>query len=45
MAAARQLDATQFITHHFALDDITSAYDTFSRAADTGAIKVVMTRS
>jgi threonine dehydrogenase-like Zn-dependent dehydrogenase len=35
----------RFVTHHFALDDITAAYDTFSRAADTGAIKVVMTRS
>jgi alcohol dehydrogenase len=45
MVAARHVDAARFVTHHFALDDITSAYDTFSRAADTGAIKVVMTRS
>lgn len=45
MLAARHLDAARFVTHHFALDDIISAYDTFSRAADTGAIKVVMTRS
>ena len=45
MVAARHVDAARFVTHHFALDDIASAYDTFSRAADTGAIKVVMTRS
>jgi len=45
MVAARHVDAARFVTHHFALDDIASAYDTFSRAADTGAIKVVMTCS
>ena len=45
MVATHHVDAARFITHHFALHDITSAYDTFSRAADTGAIKVVMTRS
>ena len=45
MVAARHVDAARFITHHFALNDIASAYDTFSHAADTGAIKVVMTRS
>jgi alcohol dehydrogenase len=45
MVAARHVDASRFVTHRFALDDITRAYDTFSRAADTGAIKVVMTRS
>jgi alcohol dehydrogenase len=45
LLAARQIDAARFVTHHFALDDILSAYDTFSRAADTGAIKVVMSRS
>jgi alcohol dehydrogenase len=45
LVTARQIDAARFVTHHFALDDILSAYDTFSRAADTGAIKVVMSRS
>ena len=45
MVASRHLDAARFVTHHFALDDIVSAYDTFSRAEDTGALKVVMTRS
>lgn len=45
LVATRQVDAARFITHHFALGDIIGAYDTFARAADTGAIKVVMTRS
>lgn len=38
-----QLDAAQFVTHHFAMDDMVEAYDTFARAADTGALKVVIT--
>ncbi len=38
-----QLDAAQFITHRFAMDDMLDAYDTFARAADTGALKVVIT--
>ena len=40
-----QLDAAKFTTHHFALPDILDAYDVFSRAADTGALKVVLTKS
>ncbi|WP_164479503.1 MULTISPECIES: hypothetical protein [Microbacterium] len=28
--------------HRFALDDIQDAYDTFSRAAETKALKVVL---
>ena len=44
LIASRHIDAARFITHHFALDEMTDAYDTFSRAADTGAIKVVITR-
>ena len=39
------IDAGRFITHHFGLDQIIEAYDVFSRAADTGALKVVLTRS
>jgi alcohol dehydrogenase len=38
-----QIDASQFITHHFDLDDIEEAYDVFARAADTKALKVVLT--
>jgi alcohol dehydrogenase len=40
---SHQINAAQFVTHRFALDDILAAYDTFGRAADTGAIKVMMT--
>ncbi len=39
-----QLDPSQFITHHFDLDQCVEAYDVFSRAAETGALKVVLTR-
>jgi len=38
-----QLNAGRFITHHFALDEFEEAYDVFARAADTGALKVVLT--
>jgi alcohol dehydrogenase len=44
LVAAHHIDAHRFVTHHFALDHIEDAYDTFTRAADTGAIKVVLTR-
>jgi alcohol dehydrogenase len=39
-----QVDAGRFITHRFALDDMMTAYDIFGRAADTGALKVVLSR-
>jgi threonine dehydrogenase-like Zn-dependent dehydrogenase len=39
-----QIDARRFITHHFGLDEFDEAYDTFARAADTGALKVVLSR-
>ena len=44
LLAGHQLDATQFATHHFELDEFMDAYDVFARAADTGALKVVLTR-
>ena len=44
LVQGRQIDAARFATHHFGLAQMTEAYDTFQRAADTGAIKVVMTR-
>lgn len=40
-----QIDAKRFVTHHFALEDIVDAYDVFAHAGETGALKVVMTRS
>jgi alcohol dehydrogenase len=38
-----QIDASRFVTHRFDLDDIEEAYDVFARAADTEALKVVLT--
>lgn len=32
---AGKIDPTQLITHHFSLDDILDAYETFAHAADT----------
>jgi alcohol dehydrogenase len=45
LVAAHHLDAHRFVTHHFVLDEFIEAYDTFSRAGETGALKVVLTRS
>ena len=39
-----QLEAARFVTHHFALDQVDEAYDVFARAAETGALKVILTR-
>ena len=39
-----QLDAGQFVTHRFGMDDFERAYDVFGNAADSGALKVVLTR-
>jgi alcohol dehydrogenase len=38
------LDAEKFITHHYTMDQMVRAYDTFGDAARTGALKVVLTR-
>ncbi len=40
-----QVDAGRFITHHFTLDEFDAAYDVFGRAAETGALKVVLSRT
>ena len=37
-----QIDAKRFVTHHFSLDEFDEAYDVFARAADTSALKVVL---
>jgi alcohol dehydrogenase len=37
-----RLDATAFATHHFALGETEAAYDVFSAAAETHALKVVL---
>ena len=45
LATSQQIPAERFITHHFALDDMIEAYDVFERAAETGALKVVLSRA
>lgn len=40
-----QLDTTPFATHRFELDEIEHAYDVFSDAANTNALKVVLSAS
>ncbi len=45
LVTSHQIEAAKFITHHFGLNEFDQAYDVFSRAADTSALKVVLTRS
>jgi alcohol dehydrogenase len=40
--AAHTLDPKPLITHRFALDNILEAYDVFGRAAETKALKVII---
>lgn len=40
----RAVNASRFVTHHFGLDEFPQAYDVFSRAGETGALKVVLSR-
>jgi alcohol dehydrogenase len=44
LMATGQLKAARFATHHFGLDEFIEAYDVFTDAAETGALKVVLTR-
>jgi alcohol dehydrogenase len=39
---ANRIDAKRLITHRFRFDDILDAYETFSHAADTRALKVII---
>ena len=43
LVTARKIDAARFVSHHFKLNEMIEAYDTFQNAADTRAVKVVMT--
>jgi alcohol dehydrogenase len=45
LLASHHIDAGRFITHHFALGEFDEAYDVFGRAAETGALKVVLSRT
>jgi alcohol dehydrogenase len=40
-----QLDVGRLVTHHYTFDLFEEAYDVFAHAADTGALKVVLTRT
>ena len=44
LLAGGQIEAARFVTHHFALEEFAEAYDVFGRAAETGALKVVLSR-
>ncbi|MFY9287948.1 MAG: zinc-dependent alcohol dehydrogenase family protein [Alphaproteobacteria bacterium] len=39
---SKHLDPSQLITHRFKLKDVLNAYDTFSRAKETQALKVII---
>ena len=39
---SKKLDPSRLITHRFKLDQILDAYDTFGRAAETQALKVII---
>jgi alcohol dehydrogenase len=38
-----KVDPNKLITHHFKLDDIIKAYDTFGNAAKEKALKIILT--
>ncbi len=42
LVASGRVDPTVFATHHSALQDTMTAYDTFADAANTGALKIVL---
>ncbi|MFI5837639.1 zinc-dependent alcohol dehydrogenase family protein [Micromonospora sp. NPDC051300] len=44
MLVAGQLDTAHMVTHRYPLDEIVEAYDVFARPAETGALKVVLSR-
>ncbi|WFE35865.1 zinc-dependent alcohol dehydrogenase family protein [Micromonospora sp. WMMD975] len=44
MLVAGQLDTAHMVTHRYTLDRIIEAYDVFARPAETGALKVALTR-
>ena len=43
LVAQNKVPAEKFATHHFSFDQFLDAYDTFARAAETKALKVVIT--
>lgn len=45
MLGSGRFDTDSMITHRFPLDDFAEAYEVFSHPAETGALKVVLTRA
>lgn len=45
MVTSGKIRPTELISHHFKLDDIQAAYETFRNAAQTGALKVILQSS
>ena len=45
LLATGQLNARRFVTHRFDFGEFIQAYDTFSNARETGALKVLLSRS
>ena len=43
LVASGQVDVARFVTHRFAMSDFLEAYDVFADAAQTNALKVVLT--
>ncbi len=44
LVTSRQMDAARFVTHRYGLQDFIAAYDVFADAANSGALKVVLSR-
>ncbi|MDJ0376842.1 zinc-dependent alcohol dehydrogenase family protein [Cryobacterium sp. PH31-L1] len=44
LVASKKLAAEKLVTHHFSFDQFLEAYDTFGRAAETKALKVIISR-
>jgi alcohol dehydrogenase len=44
LVRTRQIDARKFLTHHFEMDQFDHAYEVSGNAAETGALKVVLSR-
>jgi alcohol dehydrogenase len=45
MLASGQLDTSGLVTHRFGIGEMLEAYDVFTQAADTGALKVALFRT
>lgn len=45
LLATQRLEAAKFVTHRFTFNEFDAAYDTFGRAGETGALKVVLSRT